>query len=207
MAQRATRQREDRSSSRDLQREETRRRVRKAALAVFRRDGFRDARMDDVAKVAGVSYGSVYFHFPTKEDALLAVLDEAEERIAAAVDALPKAASVERVLAAVCSSMAAEWEPAAALFPHVGMVAVRRSAEDPGGREDPLRTALAGRFAVAEQRRELSARLPAPALADLFLVTLFAGALGWCAQPKLSLRSVLSAVAELFLDGARRTKK
>jgi AcrR family transcriptional regulator len=194
-------------TGRDRQRQETRRRLLDAALSIFRRDGFVNARIVDIAEVADLSHGSFYFHFPTKEDVLLEVLDGAEQRIAAAVSALPATAKLSAVLEAVCERMAAEWESEPQLFPHVGAVGIRRAAETREGHKAPLRAALGQRFAAAAERRELAAHLAAPLLADLFLVNLFAGALAWCAHPKVPLGSVLGTVVELFLDGARRQRR
>lgn len=45
-----------------------------AALEVFSREGFEAARVEDVAKVAGLSKGAVYLYFPSKEDLLRALI-------------------------------------------------------------------------------------------------------------------------------------
>jgi AcrR family transcriptional regulator len=47
-----------------------------AALRVFARRGYRDARVDEVAAEAGYSKGAVYWHFSGKEQLLMALLDE-----------------------------------------------------------------------------------------------------------------------------------
>jgi AcrR family transcriptional regulator len=44
------------------------RRILEAAMAVFGRRGFSEARMDDVAVEAGVSKGGLYLHFKSKEE-------------------------------------------------------------------------------------------------------------------------------------------
>ncbi len=46
-----------------------------AAREVFERDGFAASRMGDISVAAGVSHGSVYTYFPTKESVLAAVVD------------------------------------------------------------------------------------------------------------------------------------
>jgi Transcriptional regulator len=46
-----------------------------AALEVFARQGYRHARIDDVAEVAGVTKGAVYHYFDTKEALLLGVIE------------------------------------------------------------------------------------------------------------------------------------
>jgi AcrR family transcriptional regulator len=46
-----------------------------AALQVFARQGYRNTRLDDVAQVAGVTKGTIYHYFDTKEALLLAVVE------------------------------------------------------------------------------------------------------------------------------------
>jgi AcrR family transcriptional regulator len=46
-----------------------------AALGVFARRGYRNARLDDVADAAGVTKGAIYHYFDTKEALLLGVIE------------------------------------------------------------------------------------------------------------------------------------
>jgi AcrR family transcriptional regulator len=191
-------------TARDRQRVETRRRVREAAMVVFRRDGAAAARIDDIVTAARVSRGTFYFHYPTKEDVLVELLGEAENRIADAIAVLPKSTSLERLLECTCEKIADEWEPEPRLFQDVGAVAVRRAASSwREGQRDPVSLALADAFRAAVARKELSVNLPVEVLADFFLVNVFAAALSWCAHPKTPLRVVLRAVMAIFIDGAR----
>jgi AcrR family transcriptional regulator len=50
---------------------ETRRRVYEAALAEFERAGVEAARIDDIVTAAGVSWGTFYQYFPSKQDVIL----------------------------------------------------------------------------------------------------------------------------------------
>src|SRR3954453_6340430 len=47
-----------------------------AALRVFARRGYRQAGVDEIAEAAGYSKGALYWHFSSKEDLLLALLEE-----------------------------------------------------------------------------------------------------------------------------------
>lgn len=49
----------------------------RAALQVFAEKGFAGARIEEIAKRAGLSKGAVYLYFPTKEDIFRAVVREA----------------------------------------------------------------------------------------------------------------------------------
>src|SRR3954465_148781 len=114
-----------RMRSRERQREDTRQRIYDAALAIFRRDGFENARVDDVAKAAGVSHGTFYFHFATKDEVLIQCMRASEVRVGGAIDKGPPDAPVLVVLAAACAMIAREWEGDPQIFKDVGMVALR----------------------------------------------------------------------------------
>jgi AcrR family transcriptional regulator len=199
-------------TGRDRQRERTRLRVRDAALDVFRRDGLAAARIDDIVKAARVSRGTFYFHFPTKEDVIVEVLDASEHRVASAIRALPRTAAVREVLETVCLQIASEWEGEPQLFPDVGAVAVRRAAATlRDGQRDPVSLALGDVFRRAVKRKELTPYLPPEVLGDFFLVNAFAAALAWCAQAgrdsaTVPLQTVLATVIEIFLNGACTTR-
>lgn len=56
--------------------EQTRRRVLKAAARVFRRRGYRGASVEAIAAEAGYTVGALYSNFEGKDDLLLALLEE-----------------------------------------------------------------------------------------------------------------------------------
>src|SRR5271166_1427539 len=87
-----------RPRSRERQREDTRQRIYDAAMDIFRRDGFDVARVDDVAKAAGVSHGTFYFHFATKDEVLIQCLRASEVRVAAAIGLVPEGAGLMPVV-------------------------------------------------------------------------------------------------------------
>ncbi|MBK9740838.1 MAG: TetR/AcrR family transcriptional regulator [Actinobacteria bacterium] len=59
----------------------TRERLVVAARTVFEERGFDATRMSDIALAAGVSHGTVYTWFPTKEDVLHAAVDSVTEEM------------------------------------------------------------------------------------------------------------------------------
>lgn len=59
----------------------TRARLIEAARVVFERDGFLDARLVDITTEAGISAGSFYTYFDSKEEIFLAVVAEVEEEM------------------------------------------------------------------------------------------------------------------------------
>ena len=54
----------------------TRQRLVEAAATVFSEYGYTAARIADMVRMAGISHGNFYRHFPGKDEILLAVLDE-----------------------------------------------------------------------------------------------------------------------------------
>jgi TetR/AcrR family transcriptional regulator, repressor for uid operon len=72
----------DQTTGRDAQRLQTRERVLGAAVAEFGDRGAADADLSIIAASAGVSRGTFYFHFPTKEHVLLELEQREEARIA-----------------------------------------------------------------------------------------------------------------------------
>ena len=195
----------DRSpTTRDLQREATRQKVFDAALMVFRRDGMAQARIEDIASAAGVSRGTFYVHFPTKEDVLAQLLRESEVAVVAHIDALPDDAPILDVMAATARGIAEQWQDDPSLLPDIGVVALRLTATqlDDIPNLHPVQGALEPRFAAAVERGELQAMIPSALLAQFFLVSLFGAALAWTGNQMMPLSHLLEAVNAFFLRAA-----
>jgi AcrR family transcriptional regulator len=186
-------------------------------MDIFRRDGFETARVDDVAKAAGVSHGTFYFHFATKDEVLIQCLRASEVRVAAAVETVPADAGLMAAMDMAVAMIATEWEADPRLFSDVAMVALRylfkgEVAQLAGAAPQPAPTspkslvsaAMVGRFAHAAEHGEVTRLLPPQVLSDLFLVNVFAATLAWCADPTARpLGMMLGGVIRLFLDGVR----
>ncbi|WP_280369185.1 TetR/AcrR family transcriptional regulator [Nocardia wallacei] len=72
----------DAPRGREAQRLRTRRRVFDAAIAEFQSVGVAEADIGAIVEAAGVARGTFYFHFPSKEHALLELEAREETRIA-----------------------------------------------------------------------------------------------------------------------------
>ncbi len=59
-----------------LRAKRTREQLLAAARRVFAKEGYERATVDDVARAAGCSKGAYYFHFASKEEALVALVNE-----------------------------------------------------------------------------------------------------------------------------------
>jgi TetR/AcrR family acrAB operon transcriptional repressor len=57
--------------------EQTRQDLLDAALTIFSKKGYTATRLEDIAKVAGVTRGAIYHHFGSKSDLFLALMDAA----------------------------------------------------------------------------------------------------------------------------------
>jgi AcrR family transcriptional regulator len=70
--------------------ERTRERILETALLAFAERGYHGVNVDDIAQATGISKGGFYFHFPSKQDLFLTLLDEMGamlvERIRAAAE-------------------------------------------------------------------------------------------------------------------------
>ena len=60
----------------DEKTQSTHQRILEAAVQVFASKGYHDTRVDEIVDVSQTSKGSIYFHFPSKEDIFLALVDE-----------------------------------------------------------------------------------------------------------------------------------
>jgi len=60
--------------------EERKNQIIAAATAVFTRLGFHDARMDDIVEEAGLSKGTLYWYFKSKDDIISAILENMVNR-------------------------------------------------------------------------------------------------------------------------------
>lgn len=86
--------------------ESTRARILDAALDVFARKGYHDARMDEIVSVSQASKGAIYFHFPNKERLFLALVDQfanlLERRIREAINQEDQAMSKVQAALETC---------------------------------------------------------------------------------------------------------
>jgi AcrR family transcriptional regulator len=63
-------------NKRELQKEETKKKLLAIAFTEFEKNGILSTRMSDIADAAGVSHGTVFLHFQTQETLISAVIEE-----------------------------------------------------------------------------------------------------------------------------------
>ena len=82
--------------------DQTRNRIFEAALALFRKRGFANATMREIAKQAGVALGAAYYYFDSKDAIVMAFYERAQEEITPLVeDALSMTSGLKERLGAV----------------------------------------------------------------------------------------------------------
>lgn len=175
-----------------------------AALNAFRETGVGGARIDDIAAEAGVSRATFYFHFPTKDDVLLDLLRTSQVDMAMALARLPEGSSLEDALRCVARTMASQWSGEPLLLAEIGMVAIKRTAQNLQELEGSfaIQTALVPWFERASAHARVDPLLPPTLLAEFFLVNLFGAALAWCGNPCVPLQELLDNVVIFFLRAA-----
>lgn len=195
----------DGNRQRERQKEETRQRVYEAALAVFRAEGAEAARVDDIAARAGVSRGTFYFHFPSKDDVLRERMTRSQLEVVGSLEALSIEEPIRRVLGHVADAIAHQWRDEPRLLADIGMVALKTTADalSDTARMHPLQRALVPYFERASQRGEVGALIPPDLSSQFFLVNLFGAALAWTGNPVLPLPDLLENVVTFFLKAAR----
>lgn len=84
----------------------TRERILDAALDVFSIKGYHDTRMDEIVDESNTSKGSIYFHFPNKEQLFLALVDQfadlLEKRVISAIKKEEKGIARVQIALATC---------------------------------------------------------------------------------------------------------
>jgi AcrR family transcriptional regulator len=189
-------------SRRARQRQETRERLFQVALEEFRSVGVADAQIDRIVERAGVSRGTFYFHFPTKDHVLLELRRRGEQDVLARMEQLgaPPESPREfltRVYLAIASSLAVE----APLRREVIAMYLRQPQVRPDLASEPLIVALVDYIADAAERGLLRDDIPPEALAVQFLASVTLHLLGDLDD---AASDGAQLAIQLFLEGATR---
>lgn len=193
------------ATTRDKQREESKERLFHAAIEIFRRDGFRAARVDDITFVAGLSRTSFYFHFPTKDDVLIELNRRLEEPVVRRLEALDEAMPIAQVLAEVAEQLATQWREHRTLVIDAMTTGLRVEAERfREARQGSLREALGKVFERSVKKGEVQTTRAPAMLGEAYLLNCLAALTMWGsgAGEDDGLKTSLQSAGELFLRGA-----
>jgi AcrR family transcriptional regulator len=191
-----------RLSQREHRRSRTRARLFQAALREFESAGFDGASVARIAREAGVSRPTFYFHFPTKEHVLLELQWKLELRI---VERFAGRESLREVLYELVEGLieAESSVGSPQLFRDVLRIYVRSPESLPlenlGDQPFPVYFELGRRFAGAAVRAELRAGLDPAQACRLCLTSVF-GYLTATPGPSEERREDLQAVVSLYLN-------
>jgi len=180
----------------------TRRRIYEAALDEFRRVGFEAAGISRIARRAGVSRPSFYFHFPTKQHVLLELQWELEHEVAGRI------ASTQAPGAALHAFVdelveAEDRVGRGDLFRDLLQVWVRPPPSvDRQAHEMPVVVAVRARFEQAAAAGVLRADVPPDRATLLFLTGVFGYLLG-VAGDASDERENLHALVDLYVGPDR----
>jgi len=96
-------------------RQQTRERLTRAAMALFRERGFEATTLDDIAAAADVSRRSFFHYFASKEDVVFAWQEELTAAMVAAVAARPASESTLAAAENAISAMVRQLDPSEAI--------------------------------------------------------------------------------------------
>jgi len=170
-----------------------------AAARLFAEQGFHAASMRDIAKAAGMLSGSIYYHFESKDELLLAVCELGISRLEAAVEQAVASAGepwarLEAACAAHMRSLVTYRD-----FTRAMIQATPEEANGAGERIRELRRNYEARF------RRLIDALPLPPEVDRrYLRLLLFGALNWSPVWYHPGGDPPEIVAKRFVDMLRR---
>ena len=189
---------------------ETRRQILLAAAGLFREKGYKATTLRDVAELAGMGAGSLYYHFASKDAILREVLDVGiatiDEAVRAAVAALPaNATPAERLREAIRADLRAlletsQYTPAYARIYNQLPATIKR-------RDHPRRVAYLTywrELVLAAQRAgQLRDDLPVEVFVE-FLVGAMSRTTEWFNPRAVSVDALADWIAEWMLEGVGR---
>lgn len=172
--------------------EETRARLLAAAAQAFAQTGYAAATLDDVARIAGLTKGAVYWHFKSKMDLFIALMDERIQRQLVAMPDLTATAShagdpVES-LAAILTALLASIQ-ADPNWPRLYLEFLAHSRHEGVGErlsqaDHQVQAYTAHLFRRLQQDGVLAADLAPEWLAVFFTALLDGVALAWLKEPQ-----------------------
>jgi AcrR family transcriptional regulator len=178
-----------------------------AAAKVFADRGYRGATVDAIATEAGLSKGTFYWHFDSKEQLFLALLDERVDRPARALMEVTRSAPVDKATAPVVSEGLAklfERERDLVLLLHEYWSA---AARDPSlrarylKRQAALRDTLAAALAERHASTGVPLTMPAESLATAFIALAEGLSLEAVQDPDSVSEHLFGEILSLVFDG------
>ncbi len=190
---------------RHLPAEERREQILQAALTCFGEKGYHAATMDDLVRASGLSKGSLYWHFRSKEEVFLALFDATAAQLYREWDAAAESgADVLEVLRRE-SEIAIEALSGDRLF----LLAWAEFLHHPAGRQrmgEIYATARAKLATIIELGRDagtLRSGSPAQEVASGLIAAVEGLLLQWLVDPDFELKRHFESTWEILMGGLR----
>lgn len=184
---------------RERQVDSTRSRLFQAALAEFQRVGFARASVSRIAREAGVSRPSFYFHFPTKDHVLLELEWIEERRLVERLEPTVSLRDALHVLADEVIDLHVRLGDEELVRDMFSIYARRPAELHIDEQASPIARTLSRLFRDAAERHELRAGLEPDAAARLFMASLLGLQVG-PTTTRERLRADLQLLASLYLE-------
>lgn len=197
----------DTPSQRQKQRDDTRERIYRAAVAEFQRVGFGNAQISRIAEASGVVRGTFYFHFTSKDHVLREIAERAQEQVAAELRELRgQGVPVDRVLARLVGAVTrvdASLGEANLLRDVLSMYVRAPLDPEPAEQLPGVLEELTEQLAEAMDRGELRRDLAPDRLAATVLASVF-GVIVTRSGPDADRHVELELLIDLLLQGMGR---
>jgi AcrR family transcriptional regulator len=191
---------------------QTRRRLVRAAIRLWNErgfdDGFDDTTVEEIARTAGVTKGTFYFHFAAKDDILLELgWATADGLYNEAIRSVGTGRSGLALVDQLLLSLARRVES----VPHAAIVRVVAEFYGQGiiSRRPPGRLGIGDSFAVAleaaREQGEVPSTVDVEDLARSLTALAMDALLSWASGDKRRLRAVLRSRADILIRGAEAT--
>ena len=192
----------------------TRENLLKAGLKVFSKKGYSSTTLEDIAREAGVTRGAIYWHFGSKAELYIALLNEYSGRSAGIVQAAAaEGGSLEQILRRVFVRLlvAVDTDPLLREVMEISLFKTERSPELSAAMQgqQAANKGLVANIAAAMQQGiaagELRADLDPMEMARAFLALQNGAITLWFQDSQsFSLGGSAPALAEIFLCGITR---
>lgn len=187
--------------TRERQRQDTRERILRVALAEIAEVGFSQARIEHIARKAGVTRPTIYAHFPSKHDFLHALEARTQTR---ALEVIRERLSGESEVDLVHRLVDAIFDGIGSAHPVLLREVFALTVREPAKADwigNPLFGFLTDRFADAQAAGEISSAIAAAELTRIVMTALF-GFLAVEAEPLADRRRAAHRTVELIVRGA-----
>ncbi len=165
-------------SLRERQREERAALILSAAQDVFTEKGYHDTSIDDIAAQAGIAKGTVYLHFASKEDLVVALVEHQHVKFLALVDhvigeATTARARLEQILLHTYTGIQGERQVLLELNNSIGLIkSVIEKRVGLQARVAEVTEHITALFEEGKRTGELDPAVPTPIMVATFIALL-----------------------------------